>query len=271
VRRRRYGRPSTEAGSGNARRSASHQLTSAQKTITFAIRAHVGEAHEQRHDLERRLEHDCRDDGAGHHVTQGDLRVREQSVCGEDEQEDAEQRYRDGEDVAGDGVRGEPRRVALHDLDAERADDEAREERRDRRDHHHRRDSLAVQERAIRSSVDDVEGGLERAEKRQRRPEERHAADDAEGRSVVLHPVDEREDALERRRRERAAELPDQEVGGVGAMHEPEQRQREKREGHEGKEREVGDHRGEVGAAVGKELGDESSLPGAHGGSFAPC
>ena len=73
---------------------------------------------------------------------------------------------------------------------------------------------------------------------------------------------------FERRGRERAAELLHEEVRRVGAVDEAEQREREEDERHEREQREVGDHRGEVGAAVGEELRDEGSLAQAHGRSL---
>ena len=51
-------------------------------------------------------------------------------------------------------------------------------------------------------------------------------------------------------------ELADEERVLVGLVDEPEQRQCEEEERHEGEEREVGDHRGEVRSAIGEELGD---------------
>jgi len=50
-------------------------------------------------------------------------------------------------------------------------DDEADEQRHDRADHDGGRDRLALEERAVRPSVDDVERRLERAEERDRRPQ----------------------------------------------------------------------------------------------------
>ena len=57
---------------------------------------------------------------------------------------------------------------------------------------------------------------------------------DPECRRVVLDLVDKREDALERAAREGPAQLLDQEVRRIRSMHETEQREREKRERHEG-------------------------------------
>ena len=59
-------------------------------------------------------------------------------------------------------------------------------------------------------------------------------------------------------------QLADEEVAGVGAMREAEQREREEDERHEREQREVGDHRREVGAAIGEELPDELAAADAH-------
>ena len=69
-------------------------------------------------------------------------------------------------------------------------------------------------------------------------------------------------------RRERAAQLLDEEVRRVGAVDEAEQREREEHERHEREQREVRHHRGEVGAAVGEELRDECPLAEAHRREF---
>ena len=59
-------------------------------------------------------------------------------------------------------------------------------------------------------------------------------------------------------------ELLDEEVRGVGAMDEAEEGEREKGERDEGEKREVRHHRGEMGAAVCKELRHEGPLADAH-------
>ena len=109
------------------------------------------------------------------------------------------------------GCRRTPRLCFRH-VEAEQADDEAREQRHEDARHERGRQQLPVQEAAVRQAVDDVERRLERAEERQRRPEQADAADDPERRGVVLDAADERDDAVERRAGERALQLADEEV-----------------------------------------------------------
>ena len=65
-------------------------------------------------------------------------------------------------------------------------------------------------------------------------------------------------------------ELLDEEVRRVRAVDEAEQREREEDERHEREQGEVGDHRGEMRAAVGEELRQEGSLPDAHERELLP-
>ena len=121
-----------------------------------------------------------------------------------------------------------------------------------------------MQEAPVREPVDDVERRLERAEERQRGPEEADAANDPERSRVVLDAVDQRDDALDRRARESVLELLDEEVGRLGAVREAEERERQEDEGHEREEREVRDHRREVGTPVFEELVYELAPADAH-------
>jgi hypothetical protein len=59
-------------------------------------------------------------------------------------------------------------------------------------------------------------------------------------------------------------QLGDEEARLVRAAGEPEQREREEDERDEGEEREVGDHRRQVGTAVDEELVDQPREPLAH-------
>jgi len=222
------------------------------------------EPNEHRQHLERRLEQERGEHRTGQRLPHAHRHVRQHVVHGEQEEEHAEERYGDRDDVRDDAVADEAGCVALQHLDAERTDHEAEEERHDRADHHAAGHALPLQEGPVRLAVHDVQGRLERAEERHRRPEEEDAADDPQRRCVVLHPVDEREDALDGAAGECVSELLDEEVRRVGAVGEAEERQREEHEGHEGEQREVGDHRGEMRPAVGEELRREGSLADAH-------
>src|SRR5204862_295851 len=94
-----------------------------------------------------------------------------------------------------------------HTARAARAPRGAGEQRHEAAAHHAGRDARAVQEGAVGPPVHDVERRLERAEERERRPEQPDAADDPERGRVVLHLVHERQNARERAAGERAAEL----------------------------------------------------------------
>ena len=73
---------------------------------------------------------------------------------------------------------------------------------------------------------------------------------------------------VDRRAGKRVLDLLDEEVGLVGASGEAEQREREERQRHEREQREVGDHRGEVRAAVGEELPPQVALAHPHGEEY---
>src|SRR5581483_10840958 len=105
---------------------------------------------------------------------------------------------------------------------------------------------------------DDVERALEHAEERQRRPEQEPAPDEAERGRVVLDRADRAQDRRDRGARERLLQLADEERVGVGLVDEPEQREREEEQRDERQEREVGDHRRQVRAAVGEELAEDA-------------
>ena len=66
--------------------------------------------------------------------------------------------------------------------------------------------------------------------------------------------MDEVDDLVDRRPRERLLDLPDEERGLVRAPGQAEEREGEEGQWDEGEKREVGDHRGQVRAAVGEEL-----------------
>ena len=253
-----------------AARPARHQLTSAPSTITFAITysqtsriAGPGERLEDgvvlrdvdvhRQPLERRLEDHRSRDRARQNLAHRHVGVRQHVVGGRQEHEEADRRDAD-RDHPGRGRVAREADVPLQHLLADRPDHERREQGDQRADHHHRRERLAVQEAAVRPAVDDVEGALEHAEERQRRPEQEGAADDPERRGVRLDGAHGAEDRVERRVRERLRQLADEERALVGLVHEAEEREREEEQRHEREQREVGDHRGQVGAAVGEVL-----------------
>src|SRR4029077_14201651 len=90
-------------------------------------------------------------------------------------------------------------------------------------------------------------------------------ADDPERRGVVLYPVDELDDLLDRRAGEHMLQLLDEEGVRLRAVREAEERERQEDEGYERQKREVRDHRGEVGAAILEELVHELAPTDAHG------
>ncbi len=69
------------------------------------------------------------------------------------------------------------------------------------------------------------------------------------------------DEPVDRRGRERLAQLLDQVARLVGLAEHADQREREEEERHEGERREVGDHRGEVRPAVGEELREDGVPP----------
>ena len=278
----RAARPARRASERSRRRSRHHQLSSPPKTITFAItyiqrRRIAGPPSVRsvtltsarrtkiRHHLERGLENDRTQDRAGQRLPDVDGRVRQPAVDGEQEYEHADERGGDRDGVGEGGAVRERAEVVLEHAHTERPDHEADEECGQDARHQSRRDPLPVQEAPVRQPVDDVERRLEGAEERQRRPEQEDAADDPERRSVVLHAADELDDAVVRGSREVVGQLLDEEGRRLGAVCEAEEREREEDEGHERQEREVRDHRREVGAAVGEELVHELAATDRHG------
>src|SRR4029453_3673601 len=146
----------------------------------------------------------------------------------------------------------------VDEVDADGADHEGDEENRQPAGHEHEDEQLLADERAVGDPVDDVERRLEHAEEAKRAPEERDAADDPDRRRLILNRTDDVDQAIDRARRKRAAELLD-EVARLRLLAcERGQRQREEEEGHEGEEGEVGDHRREVRSTVSEELGDDA-------------
>ena len=130
--------------------------------------------------------------------------------------------------------------------------------------------ALPRRKRPVRPPVDDVERALEHAEERERRPEQERAADDPERGRVLLDRRDDRAriESIDVRR-ERPLQLPDEELdSSAGLVHEPEQREREEEQRHEREQREVGDHRGQVRAAVGEELRERLRQRATHGCSM---
>src|SRR4051794_23450436 len=115
-----------------------------------------------------------------------------------------------------------------------------------------------MEEAAVWTAVDDVERALEDAEERERRPEQKRAADDSECRRVRLDRAHRAQQRVDRRVGERLRELAYEERVLVCLMNEPEQGEREEEQRHEREKREVGDHRGQVGATVGEELAQDS-------------
>ena len=67
------------------------------------------------------------------------------------------------------------------------------------------------------------------------------------------------QDRVERRARERPLQLADEERALVGLVGGAEQRERQEEQRHEGEQREVGDHRRQMGSAVGEELPQDRS------------
>ncbi len=169
---------------------------------------------------------------------------------------------------ATDVVVDEPGSPVLQRLHAERPDDQRDEQRDERTDEQPDRQDLPEQEGAVRPLVDDVERGLEHAEERERRPDEKRRADEAELARVVLDRPDEPHDVLDRRLRERLLDLADEEARLGRLSRERQEGEREERERHEGKQGEVGDHRREMRAPVGEELLDEPSFSPSHRGQY---
>ena len=225
----------------------------------------VGEADEDRQPLERRLEHDRAGDRARQRFPPFDACVRQPAVDREQEREDAGERRADRDDVGEDGAVGERPEVVLQDAHAEPADDQAGEQRHEHARRERRGQQLPAQKAPVREAVNDVECRLQRAEERERRPEEPDASDDPERRGVVLHAPHELDDAVERCPRKGVLQFLDEEVRRLGAMGEAEEREREKDERHEREKREVRDHRCEVRATVGEELVRELASSNGHG------
>ena len=198
------------------------------------------------------------------------LHVRQQVVDGNQEHEDGDQRHRDRQPIGDVRVRRESRRVALQQVEAERADEQADEEGHEREQHQPDGEQLAEQEGAVRLAVDDVEGRFEDAEERERRPEQRSAPDEAERGRVLLDRAHRVDDARDRAARERALQLGDQERRFAGPPGDGEEGDRQEEERYERKEREVGDHGREVRAAVAEELPQRLGQ-GRHGAEYGLC
>ena len=87
---------------------------------------------------------------------------------------------------------------------------------------------------------------------------EEDAADDPEGGRVALDGAHGGHDVVDRAGREQPLELGDEVARLVDAVRQTEQGECEKRERDERDKRKVGDHRGEMRATVGEELGKRS-------------
>ena len=180
---------------------------------------------------------------------------------GEERRAGHEQGQRERDPLVGNDVR----RVAAQQVEAERPDREPGEEDDERGGHVDARERLPAQERAVRPPVEDVERGLERREERDGAPEERDGADDRERRRVLLHRVDDLHDRLDRPVGEDVLEVRDERARRVGLVEEAEDGEREEDQRHEGREREVGHHRGEVSPPLGEEA-VEGRTDRVHGG-----
>ena len=130
------------------------------------------------------------------------------------------------------------------------------------------RERLAVEERAVRAAVDDVERRLEHAEQRERRPEQERGADQAEGGRVRPDLVDPADDAGHRAlgntsaapRRSSSTRPPGR---TSPSRAEGEEDQRDERE-----QREVGDHRRQVRARGRRRTSRTSRASDAHRASY---
>ena len=187
-----------------------------------------------------------------------EIGVRQQVVDGDEEPENGAQRDHERERVGDGAVAGDPRGVMLEDVEADRPCEQPDEERHEQRDKHQHREPFAAQKRSVRPPVDDIECRLEHAEEGERRPEQGDAADDPQRRCVPLHGLDRLHDCRDRGPRKDLLQLSHEVARLVGASRQPEQREREKGQRHEGKQREVGDHGREVGPAVPEELGQRA-------------
>jgi hypothetical protein len=128
---------------------------------------YVGETHEERQYLKRRLEHERTEDGAGQRFLPVHDGVRQPVVDDEEEEEHAEQGNNDRDDVGESRAAGERAEVVLQEVHPQHSDHEADEERGQDARRQRGRDPLAVQEASVGQPVDDVECRLERAEQRE--------------------------------------------------------------------------------------------------------